>query len=436
MLSSARLGLLMLAPALIVVIMLFLAPVVLTGVFSFTSMTTATGITGGAYQLTNEAMSRLRSAGIAPALVEALSAEHYRIDAATLGAARAAGLPAPMLAELEQEHAGQSFDDRRSFERFLKTLSAKPANVAALKAVVPPFRASIVNVRYETAASFGKALGQLGLAIDTDSRAVIEREAYTGWHWTVANYESLLTSPETPARLVGTVFYVATTMMLFNVGFALVLAIATFYLPSATGTVIRAFWLIPRLMPAVLYVLLWKWFAWDDGFLSTILAPLGFAPRNWLLDNAANAWAFVILINGFVGASMGMIIFSSAMRAIPEPLFHASAVDGASTLQQVRHIVLPQLKWPILFVTCYQTLSLLASFEYILLATDGAPGSSTEVWALAAYHIALKNYTGNLQYGLGAALAMVLVTIGLIVSIAYLRLFNFAALVQRPRIEQ
>jgi len=58
------------------------------------------------------------------------------------------------------------------------------------------------------------------------------------------------------------------------------------------------------------------------------------------------------------------------------------------------------------------------------------------VWALAAYHIALKNYTGNLQYGLGAALAMVLVTIGLIVSIAYLRLFNFAALVQRPRIEQ
>jgi inositol-phosphate transport system permease protein len=182
-------------------------------------------------------------------------------------------------------------------------------------------------------------------------------------------------------------------------------------------------------------VLLWKWLAWDTGFLSAFLDEFGVRPRNWMLDSAANAWVFVILINGFVGASMGMLIFSSAIRAIPRPLFYASEVDGANRWQQIRYIILPQLKWPILFVTCYQTLSLLTSFEYILLSTDGGPGGSTEVWAMAIYHTALDNYAGNLLYGYGAAMALVLVVIGITLSLIYLRLFNFRALVAKPLIE-
>ena len=101
----------------------------------------------------------------------------------------------------------------------------------------------------------------------------------------------------------------------------------------------------------------------------------------------------------------------------------------------MRRIILPQLRWPLLFVTSYQTLSLLTSFEYILLATDGGPGSATEVWSLAAYHTALNNYAGNLQYGYGATLALVLVIIGVAFSLLYLKIFNFDALVARPRIE-
>ena len=155
-----------------------------------------------------------------------------------------------------------------------------------------------------------------------------------------------------------------------------------------------------------------------------------------MFDTTTNAWIFVILINGFVGASMGMIIFGSAIQAIPRPILHASAVDGASRWQQVRHIILPQLRWPLLFVTSYQTLSLLTSFEYILLSTDGGPGSTTEVWALAAYHAALQNYTGNLQYGYGAAMALFLVGAGIVLSLLYLRLFRFRAMLGRPRIEQ
>jgi len=78
----------------------------------------------------------------------------------------------------------------------------------------------------------------------------------------------------------------------------------------------------------------------------------------------------------------------------------------------------------------------LTSFEQILLSTDGGPVSTTEVWALAAYHNALDNYWGNLQYGYGAALALVLVVIGVIMSFIFLRFFRFQELVRQPRIEQ
>ena len=155
-----------------------------------------------------------------------------------------------------------------------------------------------------------------------------------------------------------------------------------------------------------------------------------------MLDNPTNAWVFIVLINGFVGASMGMLIFSAAIRSIPVSLFYASEVDGAGRWQQVRYVILPQLRWPILFITCYQSLSLLTSFEYILLATEGGPGGATKVWALAAYLTALNNYAGNLEYGYGAALALVLVVVGVILSLAYLRLFDFKSLVAPPPIEQ
>jgi len=116
-------------------------------------------------------------------------------------------------------------------------------------------------------------------------------------------------------------------------------------------------------------------------------------------------------------------------------MLYASEVDGANRWQQIWNIIIPQLRWPIMFTTAYQTLSLLTSFEYILLATNGGPGRSTEVWALAAYHTALQNYAGNLQYGLGATYALVLVIIGIIASLFYLKFFNFKDLVTKPRIE-
>jgi inositol-phosphate transport system permease protein len=141
--------------------------------------------------------------------------------------------------------------------------------------------------------------------------------------------------------------------------------------------------------------------------------------------------ALIIVSNGFIGASMGMIIFTAAIRGIPEHLFHAAQVDGAGALAQTRFITLPALRWPISFVTIYQTLSLLVSFEYILLLTKGGPFFDTTVYALYVYRRAFESG----QYGYGAALAFFLIVIGMAVALLGWRFFDMERLLQRPRIE-
>jgi inositol-phosphate transport system permease protein len=247
---------------------------------------------------------------------------------------------------------------------------------------------------------------------------------WVGW----SNYEHVLTSRWTPIILRNTVLYVALTL-LFNVGMGLVLAVTISFLPNRIGNVFRLLWLLPRITSPVIYIVIWQALLTRSPF--GLLSELTGTSQNWV---NSYPWHAVILANGLIGASLGMLIFTAAIRSIPQDLFHASAVDGATNWQTIRLIVLPLLRWPIMFVTAYQTLSLLASFEYILLLTNGGPGLfTTEVWSLWAYKVAFQ--IGNMEFGLGAAKAAFLVVTGIVASLVYLRVFRFNELLARPKVE-
>lgn len=255
-------------------------------------------------------------------------------------------------------------------------------------------------------------------------------------NWSLDNYSKIFNDAFFSKFLSNTFFYVLTTLALFNFGSALVIALLTTHINRRAGFFFRLMWLLPRLTPSVIYILMWRRIASRDpiGILNQILVPLGLGSGQDLLQ--ANPWVFVILVNGFIGASFGLVIFTSAIEAIPMEYLRASKVDGASILQTIRHVILPMIRWPILFVITYQTLSLLTSFEQIMLLTGGGPGLyKTEVWALRAYHLALSTVTGNTQWGYGAAWAVILVIIGVAAAIIYMRVFKFNDLVQEPKID-
>ncbi len=419
-------------PASVAVTLFFVIPVFMTFVFSFTTMSSDTGILGNRYVISEDTIRTLKGRGMDAALVQKLASRIFAFDDAGLAALRKSKLKPAVVKEIEEKLSGKVYASEKQLFTALKGLNNRPRSFKDRKAVSKSIVQTLKNREFSTAKEFRAGLASIGVEVSDDVFDRLLDAANTSWKWTTNNYKELLASDFTVKILANTVFYVFFTLF-FNVGFALVLALTTFYMPSGQSKFFRAVWLIPRVSPSVIYVLLWRWMSFDGGFISYVLGFFGVAPENWLNEFP---WTFVILANGFVGASMGMIIFASAVLAIPSDVLHAAEVDGAYPWQQVRRIILPMMAWPILFITTYQTLSLMTSFEYILLLTDGGPGFyTTEVWALNAYHTALSNYFGNLRYGFGATLAVVLVVVGIVLSLIYLRLFDFKKLVAEPLIE-
>lgn len=229
-----------------------------------------------------------------------------------------------------------------------------------------------------------------------------------------------------------TATFVFLTLFIFNVTFALVLALTTTAVPERMGAVFRAIWLLPRMSPSVVYALLWLWVvdSTDRGLLNQVWMLFAAEPLNLRLDHPM---AVIVVANGLIGASLGMIIFTSAIRSIPEHLFYAARADGAGPMSIVRHVVLPALRWPISYITIYQALALLVSFEYIFLIMG--PARSTMTMAMLSYTKTLAPGIGGGQYAYGAAIALILIVIGIILALLMWRLTNMKSLLQRPRIE-
>ncbi len=266
----------------------------------------------------------------------------------------------------------------------------------------------------------------LGLAF-TDMDRTLKVTAFT-----LENFERMATRDTRLLASLGiTAVFVVATLGIFNVTFALLLALVTTAVPRGFGAFFRAVWLLPRMSPSVVYALLWLWVVDPNerGLLNQILIHVfGMAP----VDLRSNHPLLVIILaNGFVGASLGMIIFTSAIRSIPGHLFHAARADGAGWLAIVRHIILPAMRWPISYMTIHQTLSLLVSFEYILLITGGGPFYDTTVFSLYAYRRAFESG----QYAYGAALSLILIVIGVIAALVLWRLMDMRKLLQPARIE-
>lgn len=229
-----------------------------------------------------------------------------------------------------------------------------------------------------------------------------------------------------------TATFVVLTLFIFNVSFALVLALTTTAVPERMGAVFRAIWLLPRMSPSVVYALLWLWVvdSTERGLLNQVWMLFAAEPLNLRLDHPM---AVIVVANGLIGASLGMIIFTSAIRSIPDHLFHAARADGAGPLSIVRHVILPALRWPISYITIYQALALLVSFEYIFLIMG--PARSTMTMAMLSYTKTLAPGIGGGQYAYGAAIALILIVVGIVVALLMWRLTNMKSLLQRPRIE-
>ncbi len=257
------------------------------------------------------------------------------------------------------------------------------------------------------------------------------------------NYDRLLRlalyDPDVYKVVLTTLFFVGATLAV-NVLGGLCLALSAFLMEEWLSSFYRTLWLLPRMTPIAVYSLLWYYFFLKSryGTLNGLLQSLGLIsePVGWGTDLKLlpwGAWLILVYVNGLVGVSYGMVIFYSALKSIPREHIIAARVDGATTLQLVRHILIPSLRWHIMFVTVWQLLSLITTYAHIFLlvewgAVDRWWGST---WALFVFTQAFsKDFSDQ---GLAAAAATILVVVGVVLGLVTLRLLGFSRMMQPPR---
>ncbi|MCD6238125.1 MAG: sugar ABC transporter permease [Thermotogae bacterium] len=247
----------------------------------------------------------------------------------------------------------------------------------------------------------------------------------------LANFSRLFTlrDPLIPRIIKNTIVYIVGALPLTIIG-ALLISLLTMRVNRTASLFFRAVFFLPRLIPPVVWGFLWMWSfeGTHYGVFNSILGSFGLPIIHWFIKFPM---LIVIFANGFLGISLAMLIFTSAIASIPRDYLWAAEIDGASFWQTSRFVIIPLLRWPIMTMTAWHLMSFINSYVYIFLITGGGPYHATEVWALYGYNTAFKNY----QYGYGSSIMVVLVVINVLLLITLLRSFGMKKMIERSRIE-
>jgi multiple sugar transport system permease protein len=178
--------------------------------------------------------------------------------------------------------------------------------------------------------------------------------------------------------------------------------------------------LIPWAVPSVVNGLMWKWiYNSSFGALNGLLLALGLIDRYQVFLGDPDR-AMGMLINAFVWREVPLvaILFLTSLKAIPEDLYKAARSDGATAVQRLLHITLPNLRTAFLLVLLYETMLTLRTFDLIYVLTEGGPGDATSVISWYTYRETFR----NLNIGRGAALSYLIAISTFVIAFWYIRI--------------
>ncbi len=248
-------------------------------------------------------------------------------------------------------------------------------------------------------------------------------DAVTPFHYTLASYRVVLGSAEFDAMARVTAIFVAASIagqLVFGLLIAaLVCEGERRKLPGAA--IVRAIVLVGWVLPGVVIGIIWKLLLDESGagIMSYAALLIGVRDANFL-SAPVPALVWVTIANIWRGTAFSMIMQYAGMKTVPPELYEAATVDGAGPLQKFRYVTIPALRGILLINLVLITIATLNTFDMVLPLTGGGPGRATEVIALYIYHLVFSEF----QFGRGAAVAVVLMAIGLALSVCYARVLQ------------
>jgi ABC-type sugar transport system permease subunit len=235
-----------------------------------------------------------------------------------------------------------------------------------------------------------------------------------------ANYVEVMGDARFWSALRHTLVFVVLTVSLELAG-GLVLALLLNRMTRGAG-VVRTAVLLPWALPTVVAALVWRFLFESPGGLASSLAG-GVAAPNWLADPVL-AWVPLILADAWKTTPFVAILLLAGLQTIDQSLYEAASIDGARPRQQFLQITLPLLMPTLLVAGLFRTLDAFRVFDLVYVLTGGGPGAATEPVALYTFVTLLQ----NLQFGLGAALSMIVFGLAFLVALIAVRALGGPAL--------
>lgn len=176
----------------------------------------------------------------------------------------------------------------------------------------------------------------------------------------------------------------------------------------------RILFFLPTVTSSAVLTLIFMWICNTNGLLNNFLAFLGLPTYNWLGDPAV-ALKAIMLMNIWSTAPLFMVIYLAALQDIPETLYEAATIDGASWWDKFVCITLPFLQPVTFFIVVMGIIGTFQLFDqsYIFSGGSGGPNNSTLTVVLLIYQYAFK----SLDMGYAAALALMLALVIMIVTL-------------------
>jgi ABC-type sugar transport system permease subunit len=244
---------------------------------------------------------------------------------------------------------------------------------------------------------------------------------YPGVHFRgLGNYVDIFRDPDLVASFGRTVYFTVVSIAIEMV-VGITVAVA-FNGRFAGRPIARSIILVPWAVPPVVNGIIWNWLVHPKiGVVNYLLTAVGIMDRYkpWLADPA---WAMniIILADAWKWTPLVVLLVLAGLQAIPEELYEAARMDGASGPAVFFRVTLPCVLWPVLVTLILRTVEAVRVFDIIYIMTRGGPASSTKVTTFHVWEIVFRYH----NLGTGSALAYTVTLLIVALAVLYYRLMN------------
>jgi multiple sugar transport system permease protein len=219
----------------------------------------------------------------------------------------------------------------------------------------------------------------------------------------IDNFTFLLKRSTFQMIIFQTCFF-AVVAVIFKALFGFILAHLMHNVPGKKQRVYRGLLLLPWVIPPAMSTLTW-WWLFDPSYsaFNWALNVIGGPTIPWLGETW---WArlSVILVNVWVGTPFFMIMYLAALKSVPEQLYEAASIDGASSWQKLIHITMPMMRNIISITVLFSLILTFANFDIVRILTNGGPQDTTHLFSTYAFQVGIQS--GDIPLGAAVSLFM------------------------------